>query len=91
MRQFEKDFILRDDLTLADRQKEESAQSAAVLDELSAVAGESEIAQNITATQALLAEYRSLFDVLVETSIEISPNAESGFFFDFTEAEQSRR
>ena len=88
MRQFEKDFILRDDLTLADRQKEESAQSAAVLDELSAVAGESEIAQNITATQALLAEYRSLFDVLVETSIEISPNADSGFFFDFTEADK---
>ncbi|WP_284363684.1 HAMP domain-containing protein, partial [Maritalea porphyrae] len=89
MRQFEKDFILRDDLALAELQRVESTKSAELLDQLAVMAGESEMMAHITATQTYLQEYRSLFDVLVETSIEISANADSGFFFDFTEADKA--
>lgn len=88
MRQFEKDFILRDDLALAEQQKAEGQHSDEIISELSNLAGESDIAPNIKQTKALLTEYRSLFDVLVETSIEISSNATSGFYFDFTEADK---
>jgi methyl-accepting chemotaxis protein len=88
MRQFEKDFILRDDLALAEQQKAEGVHSAQIIAELAELAGDSEIAPNIQTTSGQLSEYRSLFDVLVETSIEISSNATSGFYFDFTEADK---
>ncbi|MGJ8527422.1 HAMP domain-containing protein, partial [Maritalea sp.] len=88
VRQFEKDFILRDDLAIAEQQRSESENAAALLDVLSSQVGESSIAENIERLKGQLAEYRRLFDVLVETSIEISPKADSGFYYDFTQADK---
>ncbi|WP_299343638.1 HAMP domain-containing protein, partial [uncultured Maritalea sp.] len=88
VRQFEKDFILRDDLAIAEMQRAESTNTAALLDALSEQVGQSDISENIERLKLQLAEYRGLFDALVETSIEISPKAESGFYFEFTEADK---
>jgi len=88
VRQLEKDFIRKDDVQIAELQRAESEKSASLLEKLYSLAGESEIGINISTTQAQLAEYRSLFEVLVETSAEISRTGEQGFYFDFTQADK---
>ncbi|WP_245578883.1 methyl-accepting chemotaxis protein [Cucumibacter marinus] len=87
MRRFEKDFVLQDDLAIADQVRAEARAAGEKIEALKALAGENDaVAEPIAKSAEALSTYTSLFDILVETSQEITPSAETGFLADMNTA-----
>ncbi|TDQ61618.1 methyl-accepting chemotaxis protein [Maritalea mobilis] len=85
VRRHEKDFIAVDSDENANLTRDQIATSQARLTELRTALDQEEIAGSFDVVQEALTNYGSLFELLVETSAEISINQEESFLNGFRE------
>jgi methyl-accepting chemotaxis protein len=85
VRRFQKDYISLDSDENAKLTRDQIAAAQSRLTELRTALDQEEIAGSFTVVQGALTSYASLFELMVETSAEISINQEESFINSFRE------